>query len=260
MKKALLGGALAILLSAPAYAHDMWSGYGYGYGYYGVDAVGHDSDGDRIDDAADHCPGTSPLSTVNFLGCETDGDMDGVADYRDDCQYTPPGVQVDTRGCRIDRDIDGVVDSMDKCTDNTPWGDRVNSDGCSSSAKAVLFFKNNSANISKEDVKKLEDVAKELKANRGSRVEIQGHADSNASSSYNVSLGDRRAQAAKKVLVGKYKVAPSQVVVTSMGEQRPRHYNYYSDGRAKNRRVEIHLVRDLHSADGPTAREFDSIR
>ncbi|MBF0108345.1 MAG: OmpA family protein [Magnetococcales bacterium] len=256
MKKALLGGALAIFISAPAYAHmAMIDGH---LGHHM--AMGHDADGDRIGDAVDHCPGTSPLATVNFMGCDTDGDMDGIADHRDDCRYTPPGIKVDTRGCRIDADIDGVVDAMDKCPTETPWGDRVNSDGCSSPAKAVLFFKTNSSSVAKEDIKKLEEVAKELKANRGTRIEIQGHADSRATSSYNASLGDRRAAAAKKILVGKFKVDPKQIVVTSHGEQRPRHYNQYAAGQGKNRRVEIHLVRELHANEGPTAREFDSIR
>lgn len=253
VKKALLGGALAILLSTPAYAHmDVWGGHG-------PVLAGHDGDGDRIGDGADHCPGTSALAAVNHMGCPVDGDMDGVSDFRDDCQYTPPGVKVDTRGCRLDSDIDGVVDELDKCPDSV-WGDRVGADGCALATRTVLSFNFNKANVSKEDAKKLEELAKELKANRGSRVEIQGHADSKGSSSYNASLGDKRAAAAKKLLVGKYKVDPNQVVVTSMGEQRPRYYNYFADGRAGNRRVEIHLIRELHKTDGPTSREFDSIR
>ncbi len=253
MKKALLGGALAVLLSTPAYAHDFWGGY---YGTYPY--VGHDSDGDRIPDGLDHCPGTSALATVNNLGCPVDSDMDGVPDFRDDCKYTPPGVKVDTRGCRIDSDIDGVPDDMDKCP-NTPWGDKVDSTGCTIAPKVVLYFGTNSAKVSSEGVKILAELAKELAANRGTRIEIEGHADARATSSYNGNLGAKRAAAVKAILL-KNKVAPKQLVTVSYGEERPRYYNAFPEGRDKNRRVEIFQVRELDQGDGPTSRQIDSIR
>ncbi|MBF0423104.1 MAG: OmpA family protein [Magnetococcales bacterium] len=255
LKKALLGGALAILLSTPAYAHDVWGGY-----YHGPYPVaGHDADGDRITDGLDHCPGTSALAEVNHMGCPVDNDMDGIPDYRDDCGHTPPGVKVDSRGCRIDSDIDGVPDDMDKCP-NTPWGDKVDTNGCSIAPKVVLYFGTNSAKVSAEGVKILGELAKELQAHRGSRIEIQGHADARATSSYNASLGERRAAAVKQILLSKFKVAPTQLVTTSLGEERPRYYNAYPEGRDKNRRVEIFQVRELHEGDGPTSRQLDSIR
>jgi OOP family OmpA-OmpF porin len=262
MKKALLGGAFAILLSAPAYAHMVDNGHGYYDGYYYGDYgyfYGHDADGDRVADWADHCPGTSPLATVNHLGCEVDTDMDGVADYRDDCQYTPPGVAVDGRGCRMDNDLDGVVNSKEKCSEETRYGDLVDSTGCPSPAVAVLHFPSGQWVLSKADRAALDKVATQLKGSLGTRVEIQGHTDWKGGRAMNANLGASRAKQVRSYLAGKG-INADQMVITSFGDSRPRFYNDYKEGRAKNRRVEIHVVRDLHSSDGATAREFDSIR
>jgi OOP family OmpA-OmpF porin len=269
LNKALLGGAFAILLSAPAYAHMTVIGGGHD-GHHGCHqgaACGHDADGDRVSDWSDRCPGTSPLATVNYMGCEVDSDLDGVADYRDDCEYTPPGVQVDGRGCRMDNDIDGIVNSKDQCSD-TRYGDRVGEDGCSRDLNAThwiypnmvtLNFPSGGHGLSAKDKKQLDAMAQYLKGKLGTRVEIQGHADWQGPAVSNAGLGSRRANSAASYLKSKG-VNKNQLVTKSFGEDRPRYYNEYKDGRAKNRRVEIFFVRDLHDTDGPTAREYDSIR
>lgn len=68
-------------------------------------------------------------SSFNFI----DTDKDGVEDAKDLCLNTPTGETVNTDGCsssQLDDDIDGVKNNVDKCP-NTPSGATVNADGCS---------------------------------------------------------------------------------------------------------------------------------
>jgi len=64
-----------------------------------------------------------------------DLDSDGVADDEDTCPNTPTGETVDSDGCstsQIDTDGDGVMDDKDTCPE-TPTGETVDSDGCATS-------------------------------------------------------------------------------------------------------------------------------
>ena len=67
----------------------------------------------------------------------TDTDGDGVADGADLCPNTPSGESVDSEGCsssQKDSDGDGVTNDADLCPD-TPSGETVDSDGCSASQR-----------------------------------------------------------------------------------------------------------------------------
>jgi Leucine-rich repeat (LRR) protein len=64
-----------------------------------------------------------------------DDDNDGVSNDLDKCSNTPIGQAVDSNGCSTsqkDTDLDGIMDNVDTCP-NTPIGQTVNSFGCSSS-------------------------------------------------------------------------------------------------------------------------------
>jgi hypothetical protein len=94
-----------------------------------------DRDGDGVPDGLDRCPNTVHGATVDAAGCTQDSDGDGVLDGLDECNDTPPGAVVDLRGCATDQDGDGVVDGVDRCPD-TPTGASVDALGCPSDADA----------------------------------------------------------------------------------------------------------------------------
>jgi len=76
---------------------------------------------------------SNKIITVVFEGKDVDGD--GVMDSVDTCSDTPSGETVDSNGCSTsqkDTDGDGVMDSVDTCSD-TPSGETVDSNGCSES-------------------------------------------------------------------------------------------------------------------------------
>ena len=88
-----------------------------------------DLDGDGVADGLDRCPNTVKGATVDAAGCSQDTDHDGVLDGLDECDDTPPGGAVDLRGCTGDQDGDGVADGVDRCLD-TPSGATVDALGC----------------------------------------------------------------------------------------------------------------------------------
>ena len=60
-----------------------------------------DTDGDKIKDKDDKCPGTPVGVKVDLNGCPLDGDGDGVPDYLDKEVFTAPGGIVDDAGVTL---------------------------------------------------------------------------------------------------------------------------------------------------------------
>ena len=203
-----------------------------------------DSDGDGVTDDKDRCPNTPKGAKVNADGCELDGDGDGVVDRLDQCPTTPAGRKVDAKGCELDSDGDGVVDGLDQCP-NTPAGDKVDAKGCSLPKVIVLHgvnFDNDKDALRPEATAILEEVVATLKANPGVKVEIGGHTDSRNSDWYNLGLGERRAKAVMNYLTGKG-IDAGRLSTKSYGESQPIADNETEEGRMKNRRVELHIIK-----------------
>lgn len=215
-----------------------------------VDAVGcpKDSDGDGVWDGIDKCPNTPKGATVDARGCPMDSDGDGVYDGIDQCPDTPKGVEVDATGCPADEDGDGVKNELDKCP-GTPKGVEVDETGCPK-AKPIFTeekqelilegvnFEFNSAVLTKESTKILDEVAASLVAWPDVNIEVGGHTDTVGTHEYNMGLSDRRAASVKAYLAGKG-VAESRMTSKGYGPDEPVASNDTAEGRAKNRRVEL---------------------
>lgn len=80
--------------------------------------------------------------------------------------------------------------------------------------------------------------AKYLGANRATRIKIEGSADERGSREYNLALGQKRAEAVKKlmVLTG---AGESQVEVISWGKEKPKALGHDEAAWAENRRADI---------------------
>jgi peptidoglycan-associated lipoprotein len=79
-----------------------------------------------------------------------------------------------------------------------------------------------------------------LRANPGAKVIIEGHCDERGTPEYNLALGDRRAQAAKKFLVD-LGVDGASLTTISYGEERPVDPAQNEEAWAKNRRAHFVL-------------------
>ena len=73
----------------------------------------------------------------------------------------------------------------------------------------------------------------------GKDVRVMGFADSRGDASYNLKLGQERANAVKNYLSETGKLAADKVSTESFGEQQPAATNATAEGRKENRRVEI---------------------
>jgi outer membrane protein OmpA-like peptidoglycan-associated protein len=87
----------------------------------------------------------------------------------------------------------------------------------------------------------LEEVVKPLKGHPDLAVEIQGHTDSTGSDEHNLDLSRRRAATVKSYLL-LYGIAGDRLTTTGFGESKPVGDNATEEGRALNRRVELHRV------------------
>jgi len=134
-----------------------------------------------------------------------------------------------------DSDGDGVVDASDQCPD-TPKGDRVSAQGCSCDVTRQLTFKLNSAELTDEDKKILDEVAENLTRLKFVSGTVVGHTDSSGSEAYNQGLSERRAQAAASYLETKG-IGAGRLKVSGAGESEPIADNATKEGREQNRRV-----------------------
>ena len=69
-------------------------------------------------------------------------------------------------------------------------------------------------------------------------IRLMTHADERGSREYNIGLGERRAQAVRRVLLLQG-AQPSQISTVSFGEERPVAFGSSESDYAQNRRVEF---------------------
>ena len=69
-------------------------------------------------------------------------------------------------------------------------------------------------------------------------IEIQGHTDSDGSTSFNQNLSEERAIAVSNYLITTG-VNPGRITIIGFGEKMPKYENQTEDGKANNRRVEF---------------------
>ena len=106
--------------------------------------------------------------------------------------------------------------------------------------KNDILFDTGSDALKAEGIVELNKMADILAKYSDDRVRIEGHADSTGSKKTNEELSLRRADAVKRVLTGRG-VQEKQVTALGMGSTQPVADNATSAGRAKNRRVELHI-------------------
>src|SRR5262249_35836819 len=99
-------------------------------------------------------------------------------------------------------------------------------------------FANDSATLTPDSLTVIERVAASLRDHPQVRVEIDGHTDSTGSSSPNLSLSRQRDEAAERGLIARG-IEPRRLTTKGFGESKPVASNDSTEGRARNRRVEL---------------------
>jgi outer membrane protein OmpA-like peptidoglycan-associated protein len=106
--------------------------------------------------------------------------------------------------------------------------------------KNEILFESGSAVLKPEAITQLEKIGAILAKYSDDRVRVEGYTDSTGSASFNEELSQRRADAVRRVLLGRG-VAEAQITALGMGKSRPIADNTTAAGRAANRRVELHI-------------------
>ncbi|MEK6787898.1 MAG: peptidoglycan-associated lipoprotein Pal [Pseudomonadota bacterium] len=102
----------------------------------------------------------------------------------------------------------------------------------------VFYFGTNLSDITALSYGGLNAHAQYLKGNSQSKLQIGGHTDERGTREYNLALGERRANAVARYLVG-LGVQPGQLSVVSYGKEKPAADGSDEETWAKNRRVEL---------------------
>jgi peptidoglycan-associated lipoprotein len=110
--------------------------------------------------------------------------------------------------------------------------------GC---ASTTIRFDFDSTVLAMETRKSLDALAACLRNNTAT-VRIEGHCDERGTTEYNIALGQRRADAVERYMVG-LGVAPGRLRSVSYGEERPIDRSGTPEAFAANRRAEL-IVRE----------------
>nr|WP_314638105.1 OmpA family protein [uncultured Pseudomonas sp.] len=158
-----------------------------------------------------------------------------------------------------DEDEDGVFDRRDRCPD-TPANTPVEHHGCPlpqypASVKPVevvepevitlpsdVLFAFNKSDLSPAAQSQLDSLMSKLQFADVVSIKVIGHTDSVGSDEYNQALSERRASSVAAYLLSQG-IAPSKLTSEGKGESQPLADNETDEGRAKNRRVDLHINR-----------------
>jgi OmpA-OmpF porin, OOP family len=106
-----------------------------------------------------------------------------------------------------------------------------------------VFFDTGKSSLRPTSFKALNDLAEVLKTKSTMVVEIQGHTDNVGTEESNLALSQARADEVKKYLVQKG-VGADRVLAKGYGAGMPVADNSSEQGRAKNRRTQLKIVKD----------------
>ena len=216
-----------------------------------------DTDGDGVIDVVDQEKDTPAGARVDTRGIALDSDTDGLADYKDKEPFSPIGFPIDkTTGVAqvpktvfvTEADVDRIVDAKLAKRDATEPKGKF-SGGMADWFLPMIHFDLDKANIKQSEYGSLAAVASVMKSNPGVNVVVEGHTDKLSSDGYNQGLSYRRANHAIDVLVNKFGIDRSRLVLNYGGESTtlvPSSGNSYM-----NRRVEFKVAKGESEMGAP---------
>ncbi|MBY8937498.1 OmpA family protein [Pseudomonas fluorescens] len=161
-----------------------------------------------------------------------DEDSDGVFDRRDRCPDTPENTAVDHRGCPLPQ-----YPVTEKVPEPVPQTEVITL----SDAGNVLFDFDKS-DLTPAAKAQLDTLMDKLRNADVVSIKVIGHTDSKGSDAYNQALSERRASSVAAYLLSQG-LAPDKLTSEGRGESEPVADNASDEGRAQNRRVELHINR-----------------
>lgn len=102
----------------------------------------------------------------------------------------------------------------------------------------IVYFAYDQFSVDEESMKTLKYYADQMLNNPGLNVTLEGHTDERGSPSYNLALGEKRAQAVAEVMM-LYGIGRERMTLISFGEEQPAQIGHDEAVWSKNRRVEL---------------------
>jgi outer membrane protein OmpA-like peptidoglycan-associated protein len=103
----------------------------------------------------------------------------------------------------------------------------------------TIEFGVNSAQITEVPPGKIQTLMEYLAKQPGATLVLTGHSDRSGSRVHNIELSRRRAESVKKILVERYNIEASRLLVKAAGASQPIADDTTPEGQAQNRRVTI---------------------
>jgi outer membrane protein OmpA-like peptidoglycan-associated protein len=218
-----------------------------------------DADGDGVRDSEDACPTVvgPPDPDPAKNGCPPppkDGDGDGIPDARDACPDSPGKASSDPlqNGCPGDLDGDGIRDDKDACPrEKGPVTADPATTGCPKEIRvtgdAIILlhqveFDTGTSKIRPKSAPILDEIADVLRQHAEiTAAEVEGHTDNRGDDKLNTALSQGRAESVRKALI-KRGIDAGRLSAKGHGPTRPAFANLTTEGRQKNRRVEIKIL------------------
>lgn len=160
-----------------------------------------------------------------------DEDDDGVFDRRDRCPDTPANTPVEHHGCPLPQYPASVKPA-----------EPVQSEVVTLSDANDVLFAFNKSDLTPAARSELDSLMAKLQNADVVSIKVVGHTDSVGSDAYNQALSERRASSVADYLLSQG-LAPNKLTSEGKGESEPIADNESEEGRAKNRRVELHINR-----------------
>jgi outer membrane protein OmpA-like peptidoglycan-associated protein len=96
--------------------------------------------------------------------------------------------------------------------------------------------------LTKKAKEALDQLGTQLSSSKHYLIEVEGSTDATGDSQYNYELSKRRADAVIEYLADKYQIPAHKIYLIGLGKDKPVEKNATSEGRAKNRRVDVRLM------------------
>jgi OOP family OmpA-OmpF porin len=109
-------------------------------------------------------------------------------------------------------------------------------------AETSVHFGFNQDNLTKKAKEALDQLATDVPNTKGYIVTVEGGTDSVGPADYNYDLSQRRANAVIQYLAAEHSIPAHKIYLIGLGKDKPVDSNKTSEGRAKNRRVDVRLM------------------
>lgn len=117
-----------------------------------------------------------------------------------------------------------------------------------------VYFRVNRADLSKDDMAKLDQAIQGLQNMKNYIIEIAGYTDRSGSKALNLELGRRRAEAVVRYLTVDHEIPLRRIRELGVGEEFPNAVNKTREDRKENRRVDI----KVYGVEGETGGSLSS--